>query len=254
MLTVERLSKWFDGVKALDGLSFQVSGGEILAVVGPNGSGKTTLLNLVSGLMKPTNGTISLLGESLVGKPTDVIAASGVARTFQIARVYKGLSVLDNLIMAGARGREGLAAALFGYGRHQEYRARDCAVKILERLGLGQEREKPAGQLSLGQMRRLEMARLLMQDDARLFLLDEPTGGLDPEVLIQVVEIIGQLRAAGGAIVVVEHNLNVVRLLADRVIVLHLGREIAVGKPEEVFQDREVREVYLGNRERSLAP
>ncbi|MBI3372379.1 MAG: ABC transporter ATP-binding protein [Betaproteobacteria bacterium] len=245
-LAIEQLTRRFDGIDALIDVSCTVKAGEILAIAGPNGSGKTTLLDIVTGLTEADRGDIFLGDKRLIGKRPEHIAALGVARSFQIARLFHGLTVLENLIMADATEREGLMSAVLRGEGVAEKRARERAMEHLEYLGMAAYRDTAAAKLSAGQMRRVELGRLLMQERAQLLLLDEPTASLDPEMTQIAVKVIEGLRSKGKAIVLVEHNLDVVHYIADRVMVLDQGRKMADGKPSEVFQDLEIQAIFLG--------
>lgn len=246
MLAVKGLSKSFNGVKAIDDLSFELKPGEVLAVVGPNGSGKTTLLDLLTGLLPPNLGEIYLEGEPLQGLGPTQFAQRGVVRTFQTARLFQGLSIFENLLIAVSQGEESLLDALSLRWKPQEMRHSQKAMQVLETVGLLAAKDKTPDQLSLGQMRRVELARVLMQESGKVLLLDEPTGGLDPEMVEKTMQLILTLREQGRAVVVVEHNTAVIRSVADRVCVLDRGRKIAEGTADQVFVDPAVIDVYLG--------
>ncbi|HEV8473186.1 MAG TPA: ABC transporter ATP-binding protein [Methylomirabilota bacterium] len=249
LLGVENLSIRFGGLAALSDVSFEVAEGEILALIGPNGAGKSTVFNVLSGLYRPTAGRVTFAGADLARLSPHAIARRGLARTFQNTEVFKPLTVLDNvLIGAHARLRAGVLGAMLwspSVGR-EERAAREQARALLDRLGLGDVADLEAGSLPLGRQKRLELARALA-GGPRCLLLDEPAGGLNPTETRALMDLIARLREALRlTIVVVEHDMELVMGLSERVVVLHYGRKIAEGKPREVAADAAVIEAYLG--------
>ena len=235
LLAVRDLRKAFGGIVAVDGLSFDIREGEVFGIIGPNGSGKTTVLNLISGVYEPDRGDIVFLGRPITRKPPEDIARIGIARTFQLVRIYPALTCLDHVI----------PAALFGGHARTLTEARDHAVHILEELGMGVFLHVPAGQLNFIDQKRLELARALALRP-KLLLLDEWLAGLNPSEMVIGMELIESLRGRGMTIVLIEHLMQAVRRLCDRCIVMSFGQKIAEGVPDDVLRDPEVVRVYLG--------
>jgi ABC-type branched-subunit amino acid transport system ATPase component len=251
LLQVTELTKYFGGVKALEGVSFAVAPGEIVGLIGPNGAGKTTCFNLINGLMPPTGGAVRLDGVDLVGLPPYRRAARGLARTFQNIQLFGGMSVLENVLTGNhLHQKVGVLGALWPGARQRraEKEARDEARKWLNLVGLGDKEDSPAEALAYGEQRRLEVARALAQEP-KLLLMDEPAAGLNPRETEDLMALMEKLRALGITLLVIEHDMSLVMGLSHRVVVLDYGQVIATGPPQEIRRDPRVIEAYLGREE-----
>jgi branched-chain amino acid transport system permease protein len=250
VLDLKGISLAFGGLQALLEVSLAVRHREVVALIGPNGAGKTTLLNIVSGLLRPQAGSIQLRGRTLLGLSPDGVAVCGVGRTFQTAQVYQRLTVLENVLLGyHFWGRSGLTATLLHTPgeRREERQQREAALELLDVLGVSHKADWPARQLTLLEQKLVELARALALAPC-LVLLDEPVGGLNPRESRVLMEFIGRLRELGIGILVVEHDMDFVMRLADRVVVLNHGARIAVGTPREIQQNPQVIAAYLGHR------
>jgi branched-chain amino acid transport system permease protein len=247
LLSLEAVSRNFDGLAAVRDVSFVVHASEIVALIGPNGAGKTTLFNLISGVLPPSSGSIRLFGLSGGRLAPRVVAAMGVARTFQHVKLLPNRGVLENVVLGThLSGRAGLLRAMARLDRAEEATLRAEARDQAIRVGLGRVLEMPAGDLPLGQQRVVEIARALC-GRPRLLLLDEPAAGLRLREKRLLADLLRQLRAEGIGVLLVEHDMDFVMQLADRVVVMDFGQKIAEGPPGQVQSNPAVREAYLGD-------
>jgi branched-chain amino acid transport system ATP-binding protein len=238
MLELRHVGMRYGGVTALDGVSFEVRAGEIVGLMGANGAGKTTLFEAIAGNIRPTSGDILLEGVSLLGLRPDQTARRGVARTFQIVKPFAGLSVLENA----------LVAAMFGTGGRTSHAAAVIAKEALAAVGLQDRAKDLAGSLTLSGQKRLEIARAVATG-AKLMLIDEVMAGLTPPEVHQMIAVLLSLcREKGMTLVIIEHVMRALMEMSDRIIVLHLGRCIAQGKPAEIAADATVSDVYFGKQ------
>jgi ABC-type branched-subunit amino acid transport system ATPase component len=248
MLEIENLSKSFGGVHAVRNCSFSVAEGQVIGLIGPNGAGKSTVVDLVSGFGRPDSGSARLAGQELIGKRPDVISRLGLIRTFQTPREWRGLSVMDNVLLARCRfGRESMWRSLARSRRlrRDEEDDRVQARSILERFQLSDLKNDRAATLSGGQKRLLEFARIAAADP-RLVILDEPMGGVNPVLGVQIRDAVRGFAAAGQAVVVVEHNLPFIEKTCDEVVVMDLGEVIAQGAFSGLRSNPKVVDAYLG--------
>ena len=248
VLSASGLIKSFGGVMAVNNASIEVAPGSVTGLIGPNGAGKTTLFNLLSNFIHPDQGQVLFDGEPIQNLQPHQIAQRGMVRTFQVARVLSRLSVLENLLLAAQHqtGEKFWSTWFLGKQIAQEEReARDRAMEILESVGLAAKAQDYAGGLSGGQRKLLEIARSLMTRP-KLVLLDEPAAGVNPTLINQICEYIHYWNRQGLSFLIIEHNMDVIMTLCDRVWVLAEGSNLAVGSPSEIQTNTQVLEAYLG--------
>ncbi|MGZ8629676.1 MAG: ABC transporter ATP-binding protein [Actinomycetota bacterium] len=258
LLEVEGVTKRFGGLSALNDLSFRVGEGEIVSIIGPNGAGKSTVFNVITGLYPPDEGDVRLRGESVVGLAPNRITRAGIARTFQTVHLFPNMTVLENAMVGQhCRSKAGVFGSIVRTPsvRREEDGIRVRAEESLEFFGsrlAGYRQDQPAFMLSYANRRRLEMARALATDPA-LMLLDEPTAGMNPRETLELRDHIVRMRdQLGLTVLVIEHDMRVVKGVSDRVVACDYGRKIAEGTYEEVANDEQVVEAYLGRRHEEL--
>lgn len=246
VLNVAGMRKTFGGLVAVDDVSLDVRAGEIVGLLGPNGAGKSTMFNLISGVLAPSAGSAVFMSKQLRGYSSRRISQLGIARTFQHVKIVPDMSVIENVAIGCTRlGRRGATAAALMLDRAEERRLLGWSAKLLDRVGLLSKATSPAGSLPLGHQRILEIARALAADPL-LLLLDEPAAGLRAHEKRQLANLLAELRAEGLAILLVEHDMEFVMRLADRLVVMNFGCKIAEGAPAEVRASLTVQEAYLG--------
>ncbi len=251
MLKLENIVKDFGGLRVLDRLSLEVPEGTIFGLIGPNGAGKTTVFNIVSGLSRPSAGRIILDGAEITNLPPAAIAARGLARTFQNIRIFKDMSLLENVLVGMHRLFSYSPVAMFfdlSLKRREERRLREKALAILSLVNLADKARRKAESLSYGEQRKLELARALATAP-RLLLIDEPAAGMNPAETEELMNEILQINRQGYTICLIEHDMKFVMGLCGQVAVLNFGELIATGTPEEVKQNALVIEAYLGRDE-----
>ena len=250
LLDVQDLARSFYGVRALKGATFSVRSGTITGLIGPNGAGKTTVFNCISGVIPPEAGSVRFAGEDITGLRPEQISRRGLVRTFQIARGFPSLTVLETLLLHGAdQPGEGMASSLFspGAARAREAELVDRAQDVARRLKLDHVLDNLSPALSGGQKKLLEIGRALM-GQPKLILLDEPVAGVNPTLAVEIAQRIQELREDGLSFLIVEHDMDIVARLCDPVIVMAEGATLTEGRFEEIVADHRVQDAYLGRR------
>ncbi|HRK84337.1 high-affinity branched-chain amino acid ABC transporter ATP-binding protein LivG [Alcaligenes sp. SDU_A2] len=249
LLSVSGLCMRFGGLLAVDNVGFEVGKDEVFAIIGPNGAGKTTVFNCVGGFYKPSAGTVLLNGQPIHGLASHKVAQKGLVRTFQNVRLFKKLTVLENLLVAQHQQlNAGFLSGLLNLGKYRrsEKQAKERAAHWLDFMGLSDMANREAGNLAYGHQRRLEIARCMITQP-RLLMLDEPAAGLNPQEKQDLQHLIDQLRREFDvAVLLIEHDMSLVMGVSDRILVMEYGKPIATGKPDEVRNDPRVIKAYLG--------
>lgn len=248
ILEAKDVCKYFGGLKAVDHINMKVEKGEIFGIIGPNGAGKTTFFNTCSGVYTPTSGQILLNGEDISKKQPEEIARIGMARTFQNIKLFKYMSVLDNVKIGNhIHSKTGVIDAIFHTKTYKEdeINALERAERVLEKVGISQYKDVKAGNLAYGIQRKVEIARALATDP-QIILLDEPAAGMNPNETKELSDFIKKLNSEGYTIIVIEHDMKFIMNLCHRILVINFGKKICEGTPSEVKDNQDVHDAYFG--------
>jgi len=244
MLKIENLTKKFGGITAVNNCSLEIEKGKITVLIGPNGSGKTTIFNLISGIIKPDQGGVFLNNQNILNYSVDQISNLGISRLFQQPRLFKNLTVKENLLLAIDNEDVKLWKNIFGLNKITEEK-QETVKNILEYVGISETKNKIANELSFGQKRLTELARTILNPH-QLLMLDEPVGGVNPKIKKDIAKFLLGLKEQGQTILLIEHDMLFTFNIADCIIVINAGRVIAQGTPNEIKQNKEVLKAYLG--------
>jgi branched-chain amino acid transport system ATP-binding protein len=251
VLELKNITKNFGGISALTDVSFKINKGEIFGLIGPNGAGKTTMFNVITNMFLPTSGEINFLGETISGIKPHKITDKGICRTFQNIRLFSQMTVLENVLVGGhCRSTSGVLSSVFRTKsqRTEEENTRKVATELLELVGLSSYEDVIAENLAYGQQRRLEIARALASNPS-LLLLDEPAAGMNETETDNLFDLIKKVQQRGVTVLLIEHDMPFVMKLCDRITVLNFGKKLAEGTPEEIQNNQDVIEAYLGSEE-----
>jgi len=243
VLTVKDVSKAFGGIRALDGVHLELREGEILGIIGPNGAGKTALINTITGFYRVDAGVVQFLDQDITAEPLHAISGRGVARTFQNIRLFKRMTVLENVLVADKVFAERPFTGIFRWRRQRS--SIKAAMELLELMGLAEKADQRADSLPYGEARRVEIARALMRNPV-LLLLDEPAAGMNEAETARLVRDIRAAMPRVRAMILIEHDMSLIRALSTRIIAMDYGRKIAEGSPDEVLSHPGVQRAYLG--------
>lgn len=252
LLELTNLNKSFGGVKAVDKVDIEVSGGEIVGLVGPNGAGKSTIFNLITGFLRPDSGKVRYKGEEITGLRPDQIARRGIGRTFQLPLIFHGKTLLESLLAGHVKEEKtGFWHALFNTNFYQEEQRQSLqkGFKVLEFLGMIEWKDTLVTALPCGILRFMGVGEVIMSS-TEILLLDEPLTGLNEEEISKMLDRLRKLQEQGMTIFIIEHHMKAVMTFCDRIIVINFGKKIAEGTPEEIKENRAVIEAYLGSKKR----